>query len=202
VKLAASLRDPAAARAAWQARSSVRFAPFLDDEVAHTLRLHLRAQPFGAAPPSASVRLQYEAFTNIPEAGCDHFTCMFARWMWDELPAWLEQVTGRRFHPPISRELVAMMYRRGSYLDLHNDRDPVRKLAFVIGLTDTWWPPEAGGHLEFVEPDDDRGLRLIERRAPGWNTLDLFAVDTHDRLHQVPQLVSDLERLTISGWFI
>jgi hypothetical protein len=202
MKLAASARDTATLAKAWRARASVRIAPFLDDEVARAVRDALRAQAWSAAPPSASVRLQYEVFTNIPESGCDHLTCRFARWMWDDLPAWLEAITGRRYRPPESRELVAMIYRRGSYLDPHNDRDPIRRLAFVLGLTAEWWPPEHGGHLEFLEPDEDTGLRLVERRDPGWNTLDLFAVDTHDRLHQVPQLTIDVERLTVSGWFI
>lgn len=202
MKLAASLQDLGAARAAWQARQSVRFAPFLDDTIARQLRDELRAQAYAASVLPPTVRLQYEVFSNVPEAGCDHYTCRFGRWLWDELPAWLEQLTGTRYRPPVARDMVAMMYRRGSYLDIHNDRDPVRKLAFVLGLTTEWWPHEHGGHLEFLEADDATGLRLTERRAPGWNTLDLFDVQHHDRLHQVPQLTIDVERLTVSGWFL
>lgn len=202
MKLAASAQDTASLAAAWRARQSIRVAPFLDDAVAHDLRAALLAQTYAPAVSTQGLGLQYEVFTNIPERGCDHLTCRFGRWLWDEVPAWLEAVTGRRFKPPPNREVVAMAYRRGSYLEPHNDADGVRKLAFVIGLTDAWWPPDRGGHLEFFDPDDDAGLRLTERRAPGWNTLDLFGVDTRTRLHQVPLVLDDVVRLTVSGWFV
>jgi len=81
------------------------------------------------------------------------------------------------------------------------DRDDgARRVAYVLGLTRTAWPAEHGGHLEFLAVRDG-AVVVTERRAPGWNTLDLFDVVGTNRLHQVPIVTADVERRAIPGWF-
>jgi Rps23 Pro-64 3,4-dihydroxylase Tpa1-like proline 4-hydroxylase len=102
--------------------------------------------------------------------------------------------------PPEDRMVVSTLFQRGSFLDPHNDYDGVRCCAFVLGLTETAWPASDGGHLEFLAIAGGE-VRVIERRAPGWNTLDLFDVTGTGCLHQVPILTRDVERRALAGWF-
>lgn len=120
-----------------------------------------------------------------------------ARFVTHDLPALASAITGRRVLGPTEDWIPVCLYQKGSYLDAHEDHGVGRASAFVLGLTRGAWPPEAGGHLEFLA--DDRAT-VVERRAPGWDTLDLYDVRPVVRWHRVPLLVEHVERLTVSGW--
>jgi hypothetical protein len=119
------------------------------------------------------------------------------RFVKHDLPALATAITGRRVLGPTEDWLPVCLYRKGSYLDEHEDHGVGRAAAFVLGLTRGGWPAEAGGHLEFLA--DDRRT-VLERRAPGFDTLDLYDVRPIVRWHRVPLLVEHHERLTVSGW--
>lgn len=193
--------DVPALRAAWQERGSIRIERFLADEVAVALRDTARStgHELTVSPPD-KLAFQYWAATLVPEADCDHRLCLFGRWLWSDVVAWVSVLTDLPLAPPEDRLLVATHYDKGSYLDAHDDWDGARKIAFVLGLTDDRWPADQGGHLEFVAADAD-AVRVVERRAPGWNTLDLFDVRESARTHQIPILQRRAERRAISGWF-
>ena len=111
--------------------------------------------------------------------------------------AWAREVTGLQLVSPPARSLAACLYTKGCFLDVHNDRQPGRAVAYVIGLTPETWPPDEGGQLSFHETLD--GPRT-ETRAPGWNTLDLFDV-RQGRWHGVSMLRTHRQRYVIAGWF-
>jgi hypothetical protein len=194
------LRDETAS--IWQRTRSLRIDGLLVDEDARALRDALRGLPheLRGGGNSPSFAFQYGSLGNIPEPDCDHMLCQFGRWWWSIGLAFVNDITGMSLHPPEDRMVVSTLFQRGSFIDPHNDYDRVRRCAFILGLTEATWPASEGGHLEFLEMDGSE-VRVCERRAPGWNTLDLFDVTGTDRVHQVPILTRDVERRAFSGWF-
>lgn len=190
----------AALRAAWQDAGSVRVAPVLDDAAARDVVDAVRAQPHALAVGRAGLGFQYHAYALVPEDGCEHLLCRFGRWLWTDGVALASAISGLALAPPPDRTFVCTRYDKGCYLDPHNDHDGARAVAFVLGLTEASWPAEDGGHLEFLATDAV-GVRVVERRAPGWNTLDLFDVRGRDRVHAVPIVRRRVERRAVIGWF-
>ncbi len=189
--------DPIAAlQQRWARERSMRIQPWLDDTFASQLLKDLRAQPyeFRALEPGR-FNYQFWQLDNTPHDDCDHGLCAFSRWMWSDGCAWLAELTSMALQPPPERNLVSTLYSKGCFLDAHSDCFEGRALAFVIGLTPSS-QPHAGGHLEFLAGDHT----VTERRVADWNTLDIFDVTDHDRVHQVSLLTSAYERRAISGW--
>ena len=192
--------DLAALRDAWRATGSLRVEGWLAADTPARLRDAARAARFElqVAPPTP-LGFQYWSAAQVPDAACDHPLCELGRWLWSDGVAWVREVTGLALAPPADRQIVTTLYDKGSYLDPHNDFDERRQVAFVYGLTEERWPAEEGGWLEFLDVDPD-GVRVTERRSPGWNTLDLFDVRKPDRTHAVPILRRRAERRAIIGW--
>ncbi|MCW8140376.1 MAG: 2OG-Fe(II) oxygenase [Planctomycetota bacterium] len=122
---------------------------------------------------------------------------LLGRFVTQDLPALASAISGRAVRGPVEDVLPACLYRKGSYLDAHEDHGVDRAVAFVLGLTRGAWPAEAGGHLEFLAEDRET---VVERRPPGFDTLDLYDVRPVVRWHRVPLLLEHVERLTVSGW--
>jgi Rps23 Pro-64 3,4-dihydroxylase Tpa1-like proline 4-hydroxylase len=114
-----------------------------------------------------------------------------------DLPALLGAITGRSVQGLVEPWLPVCRYRKGCYLDPHEDHGVGQATAFVLGLTRASWPAERGGWLTFLGPDR---ATVLERRPPGWDTLDLYDVRPVERWHEVPLLQDDVERFTVSGW--
>lgn len=190
-----------ALQATWREHGSLRIDSFLRDEVATELADSLRSLPHtihSGAPPGLGF-LYYE-LALTPEPSCDHVTCRAGRWLFADGLAWVAALTAVPLAPPPDGRLIATLYGKGGYLDPHNDVDGSRAIAYVIGLTRGKWPAEEGGHLEFLDARGDR-IAVRERRAPGWNTLDLFDVRTIGRTHRIPMVTEHHERRAVSGWF-
>jgi hypothetical protein len=197
------LRDPANVAALadqFRATSSLRIDDVLADDAATALADALAVQPFALKSPRGPLRFLYFEHAFVPEPGCDHVTCSAGRWLWSEAAELAGAIAGRPLAPPADRMVTATLYSRGCYLDPHNDTDESRSVAFVLGLTRERWPAERGGYLEFLTTTAGQvGVR--ERRAPGWNTLDLFDVRTPAHIHRIPLLQEPVLRVAISGWF-
>jgi len=114
-----------------------------------------------------------------------------------DLPALASRITGQALHAADRDGFAIDYYTRGAYLDVHTDRGPDRLVAFVVGLTEERWPPEDGGHLEFLAGDHQT---VLERVAPGFGSIDLFTVYPLIAPHRVPILRRPVTRLTINGW--
>lgn len=201
--LSARIESIDSIRSRFQERRSVRVECFLDEAVAHSLRVALEHEELTIkARPSWSLGYQYFEYSFEPEADCEHELCRFGRWWRSDGVAWVESVVEQSLVPSPDGHVVSTLYTKGCYLDAHNDYDGRRAIALIIGLTREAWPAEDGGHLEFLEVRDNR-VEVVERRAPGWATLDLFDVGHLDRpvLHRIPLLSKPHERRVISGWF-
>lgn len=189
-----------AARAAWARSRRIRLTPLLADGVPAALLQAVRARPFqlNASHFGEFNQLYWNLFFR-PDDG-DPVLDPFAAWLRGGLCDLVSAITGRALVPTSTGQAVSTLYGYGCYLDIHNDGGNGRSVAFVLGLTPGAWPPEEGGHLEFLAPRD-RGLAVSERRAPGWNTLDLFDVAEDPPLHRIPMVTGQHERRAFSGWF-
>lgn len=114
-----------------------------------------------------------------------------------DLPDLASRITGQNLHSAAGEGVAIDFYTRGSYLDAHTDQGSDRLIAYVIGLTAETWPAEEGGHLEFLGPDEHT---VLDRIAPGYGTIDLFAIYPLTRPHRVPILRKPVTRLSINGW--
>lgn len=210
--------DLPALQLAWAAQRNLRVTDVLKAEVATALLAALRLQPYqlrsGPAPGEGpgALGFQYGECTLVPEVDCDHVTCAFARWWHGPGRTWLAHLTGMALTSPEDARIVATLYGKGCYLEAHNDFDGQRALAYVLGLTPGQWPAEEGGHLEFLAMGAMDAV--VERRPPGFNTLDIFDVSriegpggsvargpTFGPVHRIPLVTQHVERRAISGWF-
>ena len=121
-----------------------------------------------------------------------------AKWVNTTLPNLLTQLTGRTIGPPNPPSLPLAVYRKGSYLDTHNDFGAGPSLAWVLGLTRDPWTEADGGCLEFMESQQSE--TVLERRLPGFNTLDVYTVHPRDRWHRVSLVRTHGHRVTLSSW--
>lgn len=198
-----ALRDPATVarlREAWARAGSLRVDDVLDEAAAREVLDAVRSEPHAITIPDdpKTIAFQYWKWTGRPEPACDHALCRLGRALASDLLAWVAEVTGLDLAPAPDGLVVSTLYTKGSYLDSHDDWGRGRAVAFVLGLTSDRWPHDEGGWLEFLAARDGPAL---ERRPPGWNTLDLFDVRAPGRWHRVPILREHRARRAISGWF-
>jgi len=190
----------AARREAWAQRRSVRVPAVLTEASAHAIQGALRQQPHHAvsAPPDR-FGFQYWKHTWTPQTAASPALAAFAHWLHRDFVEWIAAWTGQNLSPHPSLEVTATLFGYGCYLDVHNDWGYDRALAFVFGLTATDWPAAEGGHLEFLQADNE-AASVVERRPPGWNTVDVFDVSGRNAFHRIPILTAARERRVISGW--
>ena len=179
----------------------IRIENILEPALTEELREAVREQPHTLmSRATLDISFQYWAYAFTPEADCDHVMCRFGRWLFGDGSAWLSKVTDMDLVRSRDNLVVATHYTKGSHLGVHNDFDGKRRVAFVFGLT----PPEQhlpvpDGHLDFLAVDDG-GVHMRERRAPGWNTLDVFDVTGTARLHRINIVRTHAERRAFTGW--
>lgn len=90
----------------------------------------------------------------------------------------------------------ATRYVSGQFLTRHDDaEDPVRKVAYVLGLTRAW-RPEWGGILQVL---DETG-NLVDSYVPRFNSLVLFKVPMWHCVSYVAPF-AQAPRHSITGWF-
>ncbi|KAF1724218.1 2OG-Fe(II) oxygenase [Pseudoxanthomonas japonensis] len=92
---------------------------------------------------------------------------------------------------------MAVRYRPGHFLRLHDDKshEEERAFAYVINLARNW-EADWGGLLQFV----DSRQNVVETFTPHWNSLSLFRVPQGHQVSQVAPWAGD-HRYSITGWF-
>jgi Rps23 Pro-64 3,4-dihydroxylase Tpa1-like proline 4-hydroxylase len=112
-----------------------------------------------------------------------------------EVLAFMRKVTG--IDTLAKADGQATLYRQGSFLTFHNDRDDVKKrrVAYVLGFTRNW-RPDWGGLLEFY---DERG-DVMAGLLPRFNSLSIFTVPADHAVTYVAPYATE-GRYSITGWF-
>lgn len=186
---------------AWARTRRLRIEDALDPELADALVDLAGAHPFARFERHVSdVRaLFWRQVHRLPDPHETAPTALHAlRRMIDiELPDLASAITAQSLRAAAGEGIAIDYYTRGSYLDAHTDQGADRLIAYVIGLTAESWPPEDGGHLEFLAPDEHT---VLDRIAPGYGSLDLFTIYPLTRPHRVPMLRRPVTRLSINGW--
>lgn len=112
--------------------------------------------------------------------------------------AFITQLTG--ISPLASIDASGQQYTSGNYLLPHDDRLEGRKIAYVMNLT-KGFSDEDGGQLQFFEVDKKGHPAVVAKSfTPAFNSLFLFRVSKKS-FHQVKEVTSSSQRLSITGWF-
>ena len=115
-----------------------------------------------------------------------------------EFLSFITQITG--ISPLASIDASGQQYGSGDYLLPHDDRLEGRKVAYVMNLTKGFTDSD-GGQLQFFEVDKKGHPTIVAKSfLPAFNTLFLFRVSKKS-FHQVNEVVTNKQRLSITGWF-
>ncbi len=88
----------------------------------------------------------------------------------------------------------AFCYKDTDYLLPHDDLLEGRKIAYVINLTTL--EEKEGGALEFFNQE-----HKVKSITPLFNNFIIFKVVENKTIHQVSEIMTEKERVTIAGWF-
>ena len=106
----------------------------------------------------------------------------------------LKEEIGRSFAVDLKRlDMFAAFYYDTDYLLPHDDRLESRKIAYTFYVA----VPEEGGALALLK-NKPPYLKANIEVVP--NRLVLFLVG-HDSWHEVEEVIGDLPRISVSGWF-
>ena len=86
------------------------------------------------------------------------------------------------------------IYKNTNYLLPHDDRLETRKLAYVYYLSE--FKKKDGGSLDLFNKE-----KVVKSIVPKFNSLVIFKVIKNKTYHQVSEVLTDKERLSIAGWF-
>lgn len=116
-----------------------------------------------------------------------------------EFRSFLQGVTGIELKSDV--DISASKYWSGCQLLCHDDEWEGRRIAFIFYLVPEDWSEEDGGTLDLFECDAQGQPRTVtESILPAWNNFLFFEV-TPTSFHQVAEVLSSKQRLSISGWF-
>jgi Rps23 Pro-64 3,4-dihydroxylase Tpa1-like proline 4-hydroxylase len=97
-------------------------------------------------------------------------------------------------------DLHSLKLTNTNYLLCHDDRVQDRKVAFILNLSENWEKGDRG-NLEFFETDsNDLPIKILKSILPKFNQFNIFLV-SEKSYHQISEVLTDKERLSISGWF-
>ncbi|MCB1646349.1 MAG: 2OG-Fe(II) oxygenase [Pseudomonadales bacterium] len=107
----------------------------------------------------------------------------------------IREISG--YHDLSSADGQYTRYVPGHYLTRHSDNitSEGRRLAYVLGMSETWHP-DWGGLLQFFEPDGNPADAWL----PAFNTLSLFDVSHIYSVTYVTPFASK-PRLSLTGWY-
>ena len=116
----------------------------------------------------------------------------------DEL--WRNKVAEAFSSKPLSSiDMAAYVYGLGDFLLPHDDQVEERIIAYSLHLTPEI-TEEMGGALQIFDVDENNKSKLVDSIIPEYNSLIMFEVSKHS-WHQVGEILQDIQRLTITGWY-
>lgn len=109
----------------------------------------------------------------------------------------LSSMTGCHLKPQLI-DISGTLYEDTDFLLCHDDRLEGRKIAYTYYLSTL--SRNEGGGLVLFESKNDTPAAPRKIITPTFNTLVLFPV-TEKSFHAVEEVVRDVQRVAISGWF-
>jgi len=98
-----------------------------------------------------------------------------------------------------SIDMAAYVYGLGDFLLPHDDQVEGRIIAYSLHLTPEI-TDEMGGALNIFKADKDGKSKLVNSLIPEYNSLIMFEVSDRS-WHEVSEIVRDIQRLTVTGWY-
>lgn len=108
----------------------------------------------------------------------------------------MQRVTELKLNGKI--DLFGSMYQDTDFLLPHDDQIAGRKIAFMLYLNDL--EEQDGGALAFYEAKNKTPTKIAKRIIPKAGTLVFFEVSSLS-FHAVEEVLTDAQRITLSGWF-
>ena len=106
----------------------------------------------------------------------------------------MEKLTIQKLSNKIDMQSHSMAH--GNYLLFHDDVVEGRSIAYIVYLSDL--NPQDGGALRLY--NSKKPLNPVKKIYPKFNSFACFKVSKKS-LHDVEEIKSDKQRLTIGGWF-
>lgn len=108
----------------------------------------------------------------------------------------MKKITGARLSGKI--DLFGSIYQDTDFLLPHDDQLQGRKIAFMLYLNDL--EHKDGGAVAFFAAKNKTATQIVKRIIPKAGTLVFFEVSDIS-FHMVEEVLSDTQRITLSGWF-
>ncbi len=86
------------------------------------------------------------------------------------------------------------------YLLCHDDDILGRKIAFILNLSENRSTKD-GGNLELFECKNNKPFKICKSITPQFNQFNIFIVEPNKSFHQISEVLSNKQRISISGWF-
>ena len=184
-------------RALWNESSNIRIEEAFESDVLVPLVEALPQQSFQRSESKDPLH-PHSYFKSVLDQHWDPFQPFTTLWAWlnGEGLDWVESLTGQSLTPPSPKSASIELYSQGCFHSQFMHLESPHAIGFVMGLSSSTWAEHHGGHLLFY----DRSHHPFLRRAPQYNTLDLFEVCNNDSHREIPLLALDIQRYTVSGW--
>ncbi len=108
----------------------------------------------------------------------------------------MEGITKMKLNKKV--DLFGSIYQDTDFLLPHDDQLPGRKIAFMLYLNDL--DEKDGGAVAFYESKNKTPTKIAKRIIPKAGALVFFEVSPLS-IHTVEEVLSDTQRITLSGWF-
>ena len=109
---------------------------------------------------------------------------------------YMHLITGLKLKQSI--DINGSLYQDTDYLLCHDDELEGRKIAFMIYFSD--FDKKDGGSLALLGSKGKKPTKISKRIYPKFNTFTFFEV-TPVSFHEVEEVNSEKQRITIGGWF-
>lgn len=136
---------------------------------------------------------QFYQSNNLSEL--DKFQILFKRLKSEEWLTYFSQITGHKLK---NIDMGVTKYQKTNYLLPHDDRLEGRKIAYIFYLNDL--KSDEGGELQLFETINNSPTKIVQNIIPKKNNLLIFEVSKKS-FHKVNEVLKEIDRYAISGWF-
>ena len=163
---------------------------FFVEKFLHRVARALREQEFAHQDSDLFSFAQTKDLALLPHPDLVEFHRFLQSW---EFKDYLHRITGVEAFGTV--DCSGFLYQEKDYLLPHDDHLETRKIAYTLYLSEDFSRRD-GGALEFFS-----GSKMAVSYPPHFNTVTLFPVQEGTTLHQVSEVVTDMLRYSLAGWF-